>query len=474
MKLPLLFIPFLSYTHAQLPTCNAPYVRKEFRELIGPGNVLNVEGLTFIEGVQCVMNSTGTTGGSGWDDFTRSHATATAEAHGNSRFLPWHRLFLIHMEKAMSDCIGRQVNMPYWDGTLDSQAPETSVIWSFLGGQGQAAKGSAKGAANCVNEGPYAGMTFRYPTPGCLTRSFRDGDLPSPETVALFAASSQGNYEDYRSRMENTYHASVHVFVGGSMLDIMASPNDVVFFLHHAFVDKLYSDWQNTNVENTYAGDVTAVLSMHDVARVLGNRPVSQVLRTEDWCYSYSNGVTPLEAPEVPVPIVEEPPTDPSAIPITIINPDSVEIPLTVIGSAAIPIPNMIGSLLKRGFGSEKPESTVYQSLEKREVDHGSPQNKMTPSCEDRDDWYNVRRVQPIPEHYLSGMGMDVATVRKYEKVSNQFVEYMNTKEHVSECALVNSQSKVYRAVTDAEAAAKKLLYAGFAKQAMEDLALDL
>jgi hypothetical protein len=39
-------------------------------------------------------------------------------------------------------------------------------------------------------------------------------------------------------------HGEVHVWVGGDMANPATSPNDPLFFLHHAFVDKVFSDWQ--------------------------------------------------------------------------------------------------------------------------------------------------------------------------------------------------------------------------------------
>jgi hypothetical protein len=245
------------------------------------------------------------------------------------------------------------------------------------------------------------------------------------------------------------------------MVDLSSSPNDIVFFLHHAFVDKLFADWQNTNEENQYKGNRNAMLNMHSAGRVIGNRRVRDVLRTQDWCYSYSNGVIPLantpdddepDEPDVPEPTL----LAPGEIPVTIINPQmSVAIPRTVIGNAAIPMPNLIGSLLKRGFGSVTP-NLGHQILEKRAVDHGSPKNTRTPACEDRDDWYNVRRMTKLPESYIAGMGMDVDVVRKYEAEADAFVEWMNTKEHVSICALVNARNRTYRARTDEEVEATR------------------
>ena len=38
-------------------------------------------------------------------------------------------------------------------------------------------------------------------------------------------------------------HNRVHLWVGGNMTSD-ASPNDPVFFLNHAFVDKIWADWQ--------------------------------------------------------------------------------------------------------------------------------------------------------------------------------------------------------------------------------------
>jgi hypothetical protein len=49
----------------------------------------------------------------------------------------------------------------------------------------------------------------------------------------------QYNPDTYIPKMHNR----VHYWVGGSMIPI-TSPNDPVLFLHHCFMDKLWSDWQ--------------------------------------------------------------------------------------------------------------------------------------------------------------------------------------------------------------------------------------
>lgn len=46
------------------------------------------------------------------------------------------------------------------------------------------------------------------------------------------------------------YHNTVHGWVGGTMNNIMISPADPLFWLHHAEVDRIWSAWQ-ANPANT-------------------------------------------------------------------------------------------------------------------------------------------------------------------------------------------------------------------------------
>ena len=51
-------------------------------------------------------------------------------------------------------------------------------------------------------------------------------------------------------------HGGPHVYVGGHMLDIICSPSDPAFFMHHAMVDAIWEHFrltaQNTNRETEY------------------------------------------------------------------------------------------------------------------------------------------------------------------------------------------------------------------------------
>src|SRR5207244_3148352 len=56
------------------------------------------------------------------------------------------------------------------------------------------------------------------------------------------AINAANSYVTLRSRSEDL-HNLVHRWVGGNMLR-MTSPNDPVFFMHHANIDRMWSIWQ--------------------------------------------------------------------------------------------------------------------------------------------------------------------------------------------------------------------------------------
>ncbi|KAL7275943.1 hypothetical protein RUND412_001100 [Rhizina undulata] len=50
--------------------------------------------------------------------------------------------------------------------------------------------------------------------------------------------------------MEAAPHYAGHHGVGGEMSNTISSPNDPLFWLHHAFVDRIWWDWQRINITN--------------------------------------------------------------------------------------------------------------------------------------------------------------------------------------------------------------------------------
>lgn len=155
------------------------------------------------------------------------HAIMTHRMHGGmagfvgyERFLSWHRIYLLKLEGLLRN-VDDLVFIPYWDWTVDRQIP------SWL--------------ASFAPDVPMPdGTTIdvpRNPQPGNF--------LPSPATVTTIL--DVDNWTTFVRNLEDGPHNRVHGWVGGRMNDILFSPADPLFWLHHAEVDRIWHRWQQTN-----------------------------------------------------------------------------------------------------------------------------------------------------------------------------------------------------------------------------------
>ncbi|KAI9297837.1 Di-copper centre-containing protein, partial [Neoconidiobolus thromboides FSU 785] len=175
------------------------------------------------------------------DEYSKIHLDHTEVAHNVGGFLPWHRYFLKQLELQLIQ-IDPSITLPYWDWTLDSQAPERSILFqpNYFGGNGDKQKNE------CISTSPYATWSMQVPSTHCLKRKFDLGDkissFYSPEAIEAILRTST-TYDQFRKNIELIPHAKVHDNIGGDMTE-MFSPNDPLFYLHHAFVDLLWFEWQ--------------------------------------------------------------------------------------------------------------------------------------------------------------------------------------------------------------------------------------
>lgn len=89
------------------------------------------------------------------------------------------------------------------------------------------------------------------------------------KNVALFQNELQGRFSDGFLGL----HAAGHFAIGGDAGDFYSSPNDPVFFMHHAMLDRVWWLWQALHLEQakSVAGTIT-----------LFNRPPSRNATLED------------------------------------------------------------------------------------------------------------------------------------------------------------------------------------------------
>lgn len=199
--------------------------------------------------------------------------------HQGPAFLPWHREFILRFENALVEH-GSSVGHPYWDWTDHDGTANRLFTDDFLGAR-----------SGLITTGYFA-----FDAPGTPNNSFPrpqwwpqalDGWRIKPSLSHIFGTTlrrgvdnrtlaiaedvrrtlSKPVLEDsgrameadpitgtpdnqprgFRNRVESgrRMHNFGHGWVGGHMGHPLTSPNDLIFFLHHCNIDRLWAEWQN-------------------------------------------------------------------------------------------------------------------------------------------------------------------------------------------------------------------------------------
>ena len=109
--------------------------------------------------------------------------------------------------------------------------------------------GNGRDSGRCVQEGKFRVGTWSLPDGTCLSRQFRSGSLPGPVEVAEVLNYSPSEFRQFEIGLRVNLHNLVHCAIGGTMCsrDAGYAPE---FFLHHGFIDKLWSDWQEESSDH--------------------------------------------------------------------------------------------------------------------------------------------------------------------------------------------------------------------------------
>ena len=260
-------------------------VRKNFRYLT------STEKQNYVEAVKALKAKISPiTGRSIYDEYVLWHSLANNHmdpsdpkgfrnaAHVGPAFLPWHRYYLHRFERQLQRSVPG-VTIPYWDWTQDADDPFNSPIWAddFMGGNGDPEDN------NIVKTGPFAvdqwiTINVDGSTKGGLQRQFGKNTSGLPTRTDVNMAIEETPYDSppwnidsnpsHRNRLEGflapggpftadgafvgQLHNQAHSWIGGDMMNVSISPNDPVFFLHHANVDRLWAIWQEKNPSQRY------------------------------------------------------------------------------------------------------------------------------------------------------------------------------------------------------------------------------
>ncbi|KAF8264723.1 Di-copper centre-containing protein [Lactarius quietus] len=290
--------------------CTNPSVRREWRKLTA------YEKAEWIRAVNCLSHLPHDTdlttsmdpsvslipqinvSSSYYDDIVYIHMDLNNIIHFTGQFLPWHRMYLRFFEHALKKKCGYHGVTPYWDWRIDAPDFYDSPFWngsnpeSGLGGWGDPSEDFS------VTNGGFSDLWLSYPSPHIVRRNFTLQPfelLPPPllefisdpqkEANTSFVASvieniletPTGDFKGFQTALEawEGPHSAVHLIVGGDLAGNCPenassncipgpkwSPNDPLFFMHHAMIDKIWYDWQHRDPENakSFSGGSTQAL----------------------------------------------------------------------------------------------------------------------------------------------------------------------------------------------------------------------
>ena len=173
-------------------------------------------------------------------DFRNMHTfVSQPQAHGAPAFLPWHRAYLLDLERELQ-AVDPSVALPYW--RFDQPAPKLFTP-DFFGTSNQ------NGAVQFSNTNP---LQF-WVTDGVqgVVRSPRfnwnPATQPGPTVITEAQTFDLGDTYTPFSDMEGNPHGTAHTRWDGYIRSIDTAAKDPLFFLLHCNVDRLWAKWQRLN-----------------------------------------------------------------------------------------------------------------------------------------------------------------------------------------------------------------------------------
>jgi tyrosinase len=165
---------------------------------------------SFLNAVSAMKANTNSADPNSWAYWTNVHVNYCP--HHISYFLAWHRGYLYYFEQRLR-MVSRDNSLvlPYWDYYSNANIPaeftnRSSVLYMRRKGTN---------VYNALTLAPFASNITNFP---------------------------RGMSNAYEPTLEGGPHDPVHNIIGGAMAT-MQSPNDPIFWLHHANIDRLWVAW---------------------------------------------------------------------------------------------------------------------------------------------------------------------------------------------------------------------------------------
>lgn len=186
-----------------------------------------------------------------FSDFPDVHSEdGVREAHRNYGFLPWHRAFLLDLERELQR-VDASVALPYWK--FDEVARKVFSA-AFMGFTQSGASMVTLDPSN-----PIAGWTtvtqgipripfFNQRTQSPMVLSDQQTlDLGDPGDLFANFSRQPSNINPQLMGIEFNPHGDAHNHFAGDISGISTAARDPLFFLLHCNVDRLWAKWQTVN-----------------------------------------------------------------------------------------------------------------------------------------------------------------------------------------------------------------------------------
>jgi hypothetical protein len=169
--------------------------------------------------------------------------------HSNWFFLPWHRAYLHYFEMICRDASGwSDFTLPYWDWTTSPAIP--AQFW----GNGNPLYDANRDARFAQNQNAQADP--KWISARVIKKILGNSDFVTfGSAAAIHQRDSAGTGE-----LEGTPHNNMHNWIGGTTaqhtdgdMGTFLSPLDPIFWLHHANVDRLWTEWSRLHPAGTPA-----------------------------------------------------------------------------------------------------------------------------------------------------------------------------------------------------------------------------
>ena len=233
-----------------------------------------------------------------WKNFQDMHVGNTStEIHGRSCFLPWHRAYLINLERVIQSVEIQQANgniktyahvtIPYWDFFKKAENLFSKDFLGFADATGIVQFNPSNPLVNwSTNLSVVAHDILLGPKLRRSHKLYNMDDYPwdPQQTASIIYTTNDANWRNFNrteeatlhdfsdyerfaltggrsnrnKSLEGTPHGAAHISWGGPLMDSGYSPADPLFFMLHCNIDRLWAKWQWLNNYRFDSSDVNS------------------------------------------------------------------------------------------------------------------------------------------------------------------------------------------------------------------------